>query len=188
MGHRFGRQFSSRRLKQLGPQDRIVKQAWYCYEIALASARKRSARSWMGEAAKFFGESKSRRMRKLARHSLGGGGSRNTNLRRATAWQERQRQEIFGRCISAALAEPNQVCEARFFLPATDRWASIEFRRRAPRLVPTLSGSRRRVIPRLCAESSNLTSDPWKLNHKQNIGLDLHVRTIQEPTVLRRVA
>ena len=41
------------------------------------------------------------------------------------------------------LAKANQHCEARFFLLRTDRSASIEFHRRARRLRPTLSGSRR---------------------------------------------
>ena len=38
------------------------------------------------------------------------------------------------------LPEANQDCEARFFFPGTDRWASIEFRRRARGWVLPLSG------------------------------------------------
>lgn len=62
-------------------------------------------------------------MRKLARHSLGGGGTRN----------KRKKQEILGRFISAGYPKPTEIVK-RGFLLGTDRSASTEFRRRAPGL------------------------------------------------------
>src|SRR5436190_854443 len=55
--------------------------------------------------------------------------SRSTSLRRATAWQEKKRQEILRRCISAGYPKPTEIVKHGFLLGA-HRWASIEFRRR----------------------------------------------------------
>src|SRR2546429_8296383 len=117
----------------------------------------------MGEAAKFFGESKSRRMRKLARHGLGGGGSRSTSLRRATAWQERKRQEIFGRCISTGYPKPTKIVKRGFFSARDGPPGVHAISSARPAVASYLVRLQGGVIPRLCAESSNLTSHHWKL-------------------------
>src|SRR5439155_27197392 len=74
-----------------------------CYP-ELASARKRSARSWIGD----FVAAKATKGRMSD--------SRNTSLRRAPARQERKRQEILGRCISAGYPKPTKIVK-RGFLP-----------------------------------------------------------------------